>query len=189
MSEKERKTKGTANLEEEEMNEITDLTAIRKTREAAWRMAHRGFPKVRELHFAPAPITQLHTRKEKALERIRVREPIFCCNDFSAPDCQPYSMDDPADFGKIVSRDFGIDILLDGAPITDEGFLALGYWDPEGNCWVDGSSPGSGRFSSPEIPRSLICLLTQRLPDLTEQEILDGISAKFAIFLLDNSPD
>ena len=33
-----------------------------------------------------------------------------------------------------------------------------------------------------------MCLLTQRLPDLTEQEILDEISAKFAIYLLDGSP-
>ncbi len=139
-------------------------------------------------HFDPAPVTKFQTRKEKALARISIRDPLFFCNDFSAPECEPYTTDNPADFGKIISRDFGIDILLDGDPINDEGFNALGYWNPEENCWLDGSCPGSTRFSTPEIPRSLMCLLTQRLPDLTEQEILDEISAKFAIYLLDGSP-
>lgn len=167
------------------MSEITDLNAIRKARETAWRIAHRGRPKVREIRFVPAPVTQLQTRRETALDRIGIRDSRFCGNDFSAPDCPPYTMDE---LDKLESRDFRFDILLDGRPVNDEGFNALGYWDPEENCWLDGSSPGSSGFSSPEIPRYLMCLISQKLSDLTEQEILDEISAKFALFLLDNSP-
>ena len=33
-----------------------------------------------------------------------------------------------------------------------------------------------------------MCLLSQRLPDLTEQEVLDKISVKVSTFIFDNSP-
>ena len=167
------------------MNNIADLAAARREKDAIWRINHPDLPKMTYFHFDPAPVTQLQTRREIALDRIGVNDTRSSFNDFSAPDCEPYTMEE---WDKMVSRDFGFDILLDGEPINDEGFSALGYWDPEENCWLDGSSPGWSQFSSPEIPRSLMCLLAQRLPDLTEQEILDEISAKIGAFFFDNSP-
>ena len=166
------------------MDNISDLAAARREKDAIWRKEHPDFPRMTSFHFDPAPVTQLQTRRETARDRIGISDS-RTVNDFSAPDCEPYTMDD---WDKMVSRDFGFDILLDGEPVNDEGFTALGYWDPEEDCWLDGSCPGWSEFSSPVIPRPLMCLLSQRLPALTEQEILDEISVKISEFFFDNSP-
>ena len=45
-------------------------------------------------HFDPAPGTQLQTRREIALDRIGVNDTRSSFNDFSAPDCDPYTMEE-----------------------------------------------------------------------------------------------
>ncbi|MEE3422852.1 MAG: hypothetical protein VZR11_09160 [Succinimonas sp.] len=53
-------------------------------------------------HFDPAPVTQLQTRRETARDRIGISDS-RTVNDFSAPDCEPYTMDD---WDKMVSLFF-----------------------------------------------------------------------------------
>ena len=173
---------------EKKMNNITDLAEVRRRREEIRRREHPDSPRITSFHSEPAPVSLFRTRREKALDRIKVREALYSVNDFSAPDCEPYSLDDLHDLDKVVTRNFAVDILINNAPVNEHGFSAPACWDPEENCWLDMSCPGCSRFSSPEIPRYLMCVIRQRLPDLTEQEILDEIAAKFSLYLMDFAP-
>ncbi len=170
------------------ISNVTDLAEARRRREEIRMRNRKNAPETPSFRSEPAPVSEFHTRREIALDRITVREAITAVNDFSAPDCEPYSLDDLHDLDKVVTRSFSVDILINSVPVSEHGFSAPACWDAEEGCWLDISCPGCTRFSSPEIPRPLMCLIRQQLPDLTEQEILDEIAAKFALYLIDSAP-